>query len=931
MFSQLYRLSIRNRIRAIVAIFIGSIVLGSAMDSLMLREVLWREKEISTRQQVDSGASVLAHYHALQVKGELSEAAAKAAAIATIRAMRYNGSEYFWINDLERPVPSMVMHPTQPELDGHRLDAAQFDCATSLRSGNDGPFRATDGKLNLFTAFVEVIGQAGQGYVTYTWPKPAAGGGVSGQRYAKLSYVKQFAPWGWLIGSGIYVDDVDSAVRQHAGRTALMVFGAGAALLLLATLLGRSITGPLDRMVATMRAIGDGDLSQRLALGGGSELAELASGFNDMLSHVQGRDAELARHRASLEATIARRTTELQQSNEQLEMELAERRLAEHAMRESRARMHALLDASGESVLLLDPDGRVLAINAFAATRFSQTPETVMGRNFFDFMPPELAGSRRAAVRQVALTGEPLHTHDQRGAIFFDNHIYPVKDEFGAVESVAIYAKDVTQQQHAQRVDDIFRHLDTVLLKWRINLESIAQMFCDDILPAFDLVGAWIGQTEKDGRIALRASAEVAGSGLLDQLREHGLRWAGAPPCCAPAADVIRHGQRRVIELDDADAACGMAARAIGARAVLILPLALRDQTWGVLTLYGRAPRQFNEPELAARLDAVAARLGVSLESASQQEWLSLLDTALAAVDNAVLITDADAAILWANRSFSDLSGYSSEEVLGKTPKMFSSGVQDGDFYRRFWSAIRSGATWRGEIVNARRDGSHYTVNQTVTPLLNSNGQISHYVAILEDISARKLAEERIAYAASHDLLTGLPNRGAFFDRLEQALALTRRDGLGGALLFLDLDRFKQVNDQLGHAAGDSLLIAVAQRLRAQVRASDTVARLAGDEFTVILPHLAQQNDAAAIADKILAAIAQPLSIAGTELNIGISIGIALFPQHGATVEDILNASDNAMYAAKKAGRHGYAFAADADTSTSASGDTDAIAEGVAA
>jgi diguanylate cyclase (GGDEF)-like protein/PAS domain S-box-containing protein len=713
------------------------------------------------------------------------------------------------------------------------------------------------------------------------------------------------------------------------------VLGAGALLLLLAALLGRSITGPLDRMVATMRAIGDGDLSRRLALGGGSELAELANGFNDMLSHVQGRDAELARHRASLEASIACRTTELQQSNRQLELELAERRLAEHAMRESRARMHALLDASGESVLLLAPEGRVLAINAFAAARFSQTPDTVMGRNFFDFMPPELASSRRAAVHQVALTGEPLHTHDQRGPIFFENHIYPVKDEFGAVESIAIYAKDVTQQQHAQRVDDIFRHLDTVLLKWRVNLESIAQMFCDDILPAFDLVGVWIGQAEKDGRIALRASAEVAGSGLLDQLREHGLRWTGAPPCCAPAADAIHHGQRRIVELDgEASAACGMAAHAIGARAVLILPLALRDQTWGVLTLYGRAPRQFNEPELAARLDTVAARLGVSLESAAQQEWLSLLDTALAAVDNAVLITDADAAILWANRSFGDLSGYNSEEVLGKTPKMFSSGVQDGDFYRRFWSTIRSGATWRGEIVNARRDGSHYTVNQTVTPLLNSNGQISHYVAILEDISARKLAEERIAYAASHDLLTGLPNRGAFFDRLEQALAQTHRDGQGGALLFLDLDRFKQVNDQLGPAAGDCLLIAVAPRLRALVRASDTVARLAGDEFTVILPHLAQQDDAAAIADKILAAIAQPLSIAGTELSIGISIGIALFPQNGATVEDILNAADNAMYAAKKAGRHGYAFAADvraAGSPTSASGAIDAIAEGIAA
>ena len=163
-------------------------------------------------------------------------------------------------------------------------------------------------------------------------------------------------------------------------------------------------------------------------------------------------------------------------------------------------------------------------------------------------------------------------------------------------------------------------------------------------------------------------------------------------------------------------------------------------------------------------------------------------------------------------------------------------------------------------------------------------------------------------YAASFDRLTDLPNRGLFLDRLSQSLALARRERTLGALLFLDLDHFKQVNDQLGHAAGDELLIAVGQRLREVVREGDTVARLGGDEFTVILNRIREPANAAVIAGKILSALAKPLVIAGTELTIGASIGIAIYPDHGEKVDALIEAADHAMYRAKNAGRQGYAF-----------------------
>ena len=912
MFTLLNRLSVRNRIRTIVVMLICSTVVGAVVDTFRLHETLWHEKEEKTRQLVETGASVLAHFHALQLKGELSEAAAQAAAISTIRAMRYDQTEYFWLSDLGTPFPRIIMHPTMPALDGHLLDLPQFNSATSLRVGNEGAFTVTDGKMNIGVAFVEVVSQGGQGYVVYDWQKPKAGAGVTERLYPKLSYVQKFAPWGWLIGSGVYVDDVEALVYRQVGRNALLVMGVGALLLLAATFIARSITQPLHKAVEHMRGLelGASTSAQRLTVEGRSEFTELADGFNDMLAHIEARDAQLARYRATLETVVAQRTAELNDTNARLQQELSEHQRAERVIQENRVRMRALLDATSESVLLLDPQGQILAINTFGAARFGQVPEAIMGKNFYGLLPPELATKRRALVEQVVTTGEPLHAQDRRGAVYFDNSIYPVKDAAGDVESIAVYAKDVTEQHSAKEVDDIFRNLDAVLLKWRMNLASIAQIFCDDILPVFDLAAAWIGRAEKDGQLTWLASAEGTDKGFLNTLMSSGKRWDGDPACCLPTGEVIRNGQWQVVDSATVDCQnCSAVNHAIGTRAVIVLPLTLRGERWGVLTLYGREAHQFEGAHLPQRLAAIAVRLGVSLESALQQEWLTLLDAALASVDNAVLITDAQGRALWVNRSLATLSGYSSDDILGKTPNIFSSGSQDAEFFQRFWQTISGGKTWHGEVVNARPDGTTYTVNQTVTPLLDVSGQVSHYVAILEDISVRKAAEARVQHSAHFDLLTDLPNRGLFLDRLAQALTLGQRNGVSGALLFLDLDHFKEVNDQLGHAAGDELLIAVGVRLREQVRQSDTVARLGGDEFTVILPSLRDRQDAVRVASGIIDAISKPFAVAGTQAKVGITIGIALFPEHGDTVEQVLKAADDAMYEAKVAGRNRYAFA----------------------
>ncbi|MEZ6072060.1 MAG: EAL domain-containing protein [Pirellulales bacterium] len=218
------------------------------------------------------------------------------------------------------------------------------------------------------------------------------------------------------------------------------------------------------------------------------------------------------------------------------------------------------------------------------------------------------------------------------------------------------------------------------------------------------------------------------------------------------------------------------------------------------------------------------------------------------------------------------------------------------------------GEVWNGEVVERRRNGELYTVHQTITPLCDDHGQVTHFIAVHEDITARKDAEARIEHLAYHDSLTGLSNRTELQNRLSQAVETARRHGRSLALHFIDLDRFKVVNDTMGHAVGDALLQAVAARLRDCLRASDTAARIGGDEFAVLQPEIESSAGAAKLAEKILAAMAEPFRLCGRDVYISPSIGISVFPLDSHRPDDLLRNADMAMYTAKSEGRNNYQF-----------------------
>ena len=285
-----------------------------------------------------------------------------------------------------------------------------------------------------------------------------------------------------------------------------------------------------------------------------------------------------------------------------------------------------------------------------------------------------------------------------------------------------------------------------------------------------------------------------------------------------------------------------------------------------------------------------------------------LLAEALAKVANAIFITDSQGRIIWSNSAFSQLSGYSEQEVMGRTPSFLKSGRQDAGAYSEMWNTVRSGKVWRGKLVERRKNGALFVVEETITPLMDPAGNITHYIAIQHDLTLREKESERTHFLAYHDSLTGLANRELLLNFLEEAIAVAKRAGHMVGVLFLDLDAFKSVNDRLGHRVGDRLLRTVAERLNAAVRKSDMVARLGGDEFVIVQADVENPGAVQALGQKLVTRIGLPYNFHGVKVNIKTSVGIALFPEHGNDPERLLTLADRAMYKAKKAGGDGYRF-----------------------
>jgi len=338
------------------------------------------------------------------------------------------------------------------------------------------------------------------------------------------------------------------------------------------------------------------------------------------------------------------------------------------------------------------------------------------------------------------------------------------------------------------------------------------------------------------------------------------------------------------------------------AHLVLLLAVALGLGVFLLLTAIRLRKTTLAVADTNVELSATVAALR------SAEAELTRYATVFTSSSEGMLITDAAGTIIAANPAFSRITGYVLDEVIGHSPGLLNSGRQDAGFYRRMWSAINSRGQWQGEIWNRRRNGSIYPEWLSISAVHGEDGKVLNYIGIFSDITERKEAEARILHLAHHDPLTNLPNRALLQDRLQQVLLQARRHKRGVAVLLLDLDRFKTINDILGHESGDGLLLQITERCRSTIRDTDTLARLSGDEFVIVLQEVDGAHDAALIARKILDEVALPCQLGEHRITVTASIGIALYDQDGGTPSALLRNADAAMHRAKEAGRNGFEF-----------------------
>jgi diguanylate cyclase (GGDEF)-like protein/PAS domain S-box-containing protein len=542
------------------------------------------------------------------------------------------------------------------------------------------------------------------------------------------------------------------------------------------------------------------------------------------------------------------------------------------ALYASEEKYRVLVDESGDPIFAFDPGGRYRYANRAFAEGVGKRPEEIIGHTVWDVFPQGEADKRFAVIRAVFASGAgqvlDVRVPRPEGDRYYVTTLRPTFDVPGRVASVICTSKDITERI---RMEEALREGEKryrTLIEW--TPEPVAVHRGGKLIyanpAALKMVGA-------------KSPADLIGKSPLELIHPdyHGI----------------------VLERMKKTAATGIAMPRIEEKFLTLDGRTLDVEIQNIQIVYDGQPavqvsmRDVTERNLAERQLRVAAAIFESQEG--------------------MVVTDAKGLILRVNTAFTEITGFSATEVVGQNPRLLRSGRHDAAFYAEMWQSIESTGSWRGEIWNRRKSGEVYPEWLTISTVRDVSGEVANYVATLTDITLRKTAEVEINNLAFYDTLTSLPNRRLLLDRLHQALAASVRSGRFGALLFLDLDNFKALNDTLGHDIGDLLLQRVAERLASCVREGDTVARLGGDEFVVMLEDLSEGLEEAAthteiVGGKILAALNEPYQLGNYEHRSTPSIGITLFADGHGSIDELLKRADLAMYQAKAAGRNTLRF-----------------------
>jgi len=574
--------------------------------------------------------------------------------------------------------------------------------------------------------------------------------------------------------------------------------------------------------------------------------------FSLLLAYLARLLVELQAHRQQLEARVAERTADLQREQRKLQ---------------------TTLDAIPDLVWLKDADGVYLSCNPMFERFFGASEADIVGKTDYDFVDRKQADFFREHDRAAMAASKPsineewLRFADDGSRGLFETIKTPMIDADGKPIGVLGVARDITARVQAQHE--------------LLEAQQRAQQY-------LNIVGVMLVALDAEGRVQLvnrkgcemlgATEAEIVGRDWIDHFLPERIRDT-------VRANFIQMVQGNIAPVEYMENA--ILTRSGEERMVAWHNAVMRDEK--------------------GRITGILASGEDITERKRSEAQLRLAAQVFEQSGEGILITDAQLNIIMVNQAFTAITGYSEAEALGKSPRLLSSGRHEPEFFRVMWDDIRTQGRWQGEVWNRRKDGSLYPEQLSIIRVLDAQGEVIHYIGISSDITQHKEAQARIQRLAHFDPLTGLPNRALLNDRVNHDLSTAQRNHAPLAVLFVDLDHFKNVNDTLGHRVGDELLVAVAGRLKAVVRDVDTVSRQGGDEFILILPDTGADG-AGHVAGKLLEAVAQPCQIEGFDLSVTLSIGIALYPGDGEDFEALSRSADAAMYRAKHDGRNTYRF-----------------------
>ena len=591
----------------------------------------------------------------------------------------------------------------------------------------------------------------------------------------------------------------------------------------------------------------------------------------------------------------------------------------------------SIVDSTDDAIISETLSGIITSWNPAAQKLFGYAAHEVVGKSVQILIPPKRQDEESEILSKIYRGERVDHMETVRVCkegrlITISATVFPIRDEGGNIVGASKISRDITLRKRAEHdLANTTRALKTLsacsaALIHAADEAELLDMLCRLIVQIGGYRMAWVGRAENNaGKIVRPAAWFGAGSDYLSEVK---ITWADDDWGRGPTGAAIRCGAVQINQNYLTNPAVAVwRPRAIehGYQASIALPLRFAAGDLGALTIYATESDAFDTAEvqlLNELTDNVAYGID-GLRNRAEKEALAdrirKLSLAVEQSPESVAITDLNGRIEYVNETFLRNTGYTRDEVIGQNPRILQSGKTPPETYVGLWQALVAGQVWKGELYNRRKDGSEYTEFAIISPMRDTAGVITHYVGVKQDITAKKQTDDRIHRLAYYDSLTDLPNRRLLIDRLQEALAASAQSTRAGALFYVDLDNFKTINDTLGHNLGDQLLRQVAARLCECAGPCDTVARLGGDDFIVLLPDLGadpRQAEARAreFGNRIVASFLVPFSLGHTQCRTSASVGVVLAGHRQDTVEELLKQVDIAMYQATGGGGNAMCF-----------------------